>query len=158
MGIDLGTTYSCVTVVKNGEVEVVANDLGRRTVPSWVAFAGDRRLIGQAAKNQASQNPRNTIYDSKRLIGQPFKAVKKDLSFYSFDVKNKGGKPFIGVEFKGKRVKFSPEEIQLDGADADEADRRGLPRRGGQRGRHHRARVLQRRPAPRPRPRARSRA
>ena len=87
VGIDLGTTYSCVTVVKNGEVEVVANDLGRRTVPSWVAFAGDRRLIGQAAKTQASQNPRNTIYDSKRLIGQPFKAVKRDLSFYSFDVK-----------------------------------------------------------------------
>ena len=111
IGIDLGTTYSCVAVVKNGEVEIVPDELGARTTPSWVAFTDKGRLIGQAAKNQIDSNPENTVYDTKRIIGLNYKKVKNDLKFYSFNVVDKKGKPFIAVNYKNKKVKLAPEEV-----------------------------------------------
>ena len=113
IGIDLGTTYSCVAVYKNGTVEIISNDQGNRTTPSYVAFTDTERLIGDAAKNQASANPKNTIYDSKRLIGRRFdeQCVQNDIKHFSFDVVSRENKPFICVDVKGERKEFTPEQI-----------------------------------------------
>jgi L1 cell adhesion molecule like protein len=114
IGIDLGTTYSCVGVWKNGVAEIIANDQGNRTTPSYVAFTDEERLIGDGAKNQASMNPKNTVYDAKRLLGRKFddSHVTEDIKHWTFDVKNDGNnKPKIEVEFKGEKKQFLPEEI-----------------------------------------------
>jgi heat shock protein 5 len=114
IGIDLGTTYSCVGVYKNGRVEIVANDQGNRITPSYVAFSPDgERLIGDAAKNQATTNPRRTVYDVKRLIGRKYqdKEVQRDKKLVSYDIVDKQGKPYVSVEVKGENKVFSPEEV-----------------------------------------------
>eukprot|EP00798_Chlamydomonas_sp_ICE-L_P014674 gene14674-20709_t len=114
IGIDLGTTYSCVGVYKNGRVEIIANDQGNRITPSYVAFAdSNERLIGDAAKNQAASNPTRTIYDVKRLIGRKFedKDVQRDAKLVSFDVVDRSGKPHVQVDIDGQGKAFSPEEI-----------------------------------------------
>ncbi|KAF8311577.1 heat shock cognate 70 [Clavulina sp. PMI_390] len=113
IGIDLGTTYSCVGVWQNDRVEIIANDQGNRTTPSYVAFSDTERLIGDAAKNQVAMNPINTVFDAKRLIGRKFddSEVQSDLKHFPFKVVNRGGKPIIAVEFKGETKEFSPEEI-----------------------------------------------
>jgi endoplasmic reticulum chaperone BiP len=113
IGIDLGTTYSCVGVYKNGRVEIIPNDQGNRITPSYVAFDGEERFIGDAAKNQAAINPTNTVYDVKRLIGRKFTddTVQKDMKLVSFAIKSKEGKPYVEVEVKGSPKMYSPEEI-----------------------------------------------
>jgi len=113
IGIDLGTTYSCVGVYKDGRVEIIANDQGNRITPSYVAFTEDERLIGDAAKNQLTQNPKNTIFDAKRLIGRTWseKSVQSDIKFFPFSVVDKKGKPQIQVQVKGKEETFTPEQI-----------------------------------------------
>ncbi|XP_022207538.2 heat shock protein 68 [Nilaparvata lugens] len=113
IGIDLGTTYSCVGVFQQGKVEIIANDQGNRTTPSYVAFTDSERLIGDAAKNQVAMNPKNTIFDAKRLIGRRFDDPKitQDMKHWPFTVYSDCGKPKIQVDFKGEVKKFSPEEI-----------------------------------------------
>ncbi|KAI8420715.1 hypothetical protein MSG28_007943 [Choristoneura fumiferana] len=113
VGIDLGTTFSCVGVFQHGKVEIIANDQGNRTTPSYVAFAENERLIGDAAKNQAAMNPKNTVFDAKRLIGRKFgePSVQQDMKFWPFQVISENGKPKIVVEYKGDKKKFAPEEI-----------------------------------------------
>ena len=113
IGIDLGTTNSCVGVWKNDRVEIIANDQGNRTTPSFVAFTEEERLIGDSAKNQAAVNTKNTIYDAKRLIGKKYNddGVQSDLGHFIYDVVNDGGNPKIEVDFKGEKKRFSPEEI-----------------------------------------------
>ena len=114
IGIDLGTTYSAVGVYKNGRVEIIANDQGNRTTPSYVAFADNERLIGDAAKNQATMNPKNTIYDAKRLIGRRFDdpVVIEDKKLWSYDVEDDGNnRPQIKVSYKGEDKRFYAEEI-----------------------------------------------
>jgi heat shock protein 5 len=113
IGIDLGTTYSCVGVYKNGRVEIIANDQGNRITPSYVAFTDNERLIGDAAKNQATTNPERTIYDVKRLIGRNFKdkEVQRDAKLVSYKIVEKGGKPYVSVNIGGEDKVFSPEEI-----------------------------------------------
>lgn len=113
IGIDLGTTYSCVGVYKNGHVDIIANDQGNRITPSWVAFTDTERLIGEAAKNQAPLNPDRTIFDVKRLIGRKFDdpEVQRDIKFLPYKIVNKDGKPYIQVKVKGETKVFSPEEI-----------------------------------------------
>ncbi|CCK69457.1 Hsp70 family chaperone SSA4 KNAG_0C03530 [Huiozyma naganishii CBS 8797] len=113
VGIDLGTTYSCVAHFSNDRVEIIANDQGNRTTPSYVAFTDTERLIGDAAKNQAAINPHNTVFDAKRLIGRKFDdpEVTADAKHYPFKVVNKEGKPAVQVEFKGETKTFTPEEI-----------------------------------------------
>ncbi|XP_053399981.1 heat shock protein 70 B2-like [Mercenaria mercenaria] len=113
IGIDLGTTYSCVGVFQHGKVEIIANDQGNRTTPSYVAFTDTERLIGDAAKNQAAMNAVNTIFDAKRLIGRKFDdtSVQNDMKHWPFKLVNKGGKPLIQVEYKGENKQFSAEEI-----------------------------------------------
>ena len=114
MGIDLGTTYSCVGVWQNDRVEIIANDQGNRTTPSYVAFTDTERLIGDAAKNQVAMNASNTVFDAKRLIGRRFSdpAVTADRKHWPFNVvEGAGGKPTIEVVFKGESKKFAPEEI-----------------------------------------------
>ncbi|KAJ4773715.1 heat shock protein 70 [Rhynchospora pubera] len=114
IGIDLGTTYSCVGVYKNGRVEIIANDQGNRITPSWVAFTDTERLIGEAAKNQAASNPSRTISVVKRLIGRLFgdKVVQRDRKLLPYNIVNKEGKPYIEVKIRDGEVKvFSPEEI-----------------------------------------------
>lgn len=113
VGIDLGTTYSCVGVFQHGKVEIIANDQGNRTTPSYVAFTDNERLIGDAAKNQVAMNPENTVFDAKRLIGRKFEdsAVQADMKHWPFDVISEGGKPKIRVIYKGESKLFFPEEI-----------------------------------------------
>jgi len=113
VGIDLGTTYSCVAVWQNDRVEIIANDQGNRTTPSYVAFTDSERLIGDAAKNQVAMNPTNTVFDAKRLIGRRFddKDVQSDMKHWPFKVIDKGTKPYLQVEFKGEKKEFTPEEI-----------------------------------------------
>lgn len=114
IGIDLGTTYSCVAVWQDDHVEIIANDQGNRTTPSYVAFTETERLIGDAAKNQASMNPTNTVYDAKRLIGRKMDdpIVQKDMKLWSFKViADESNKPKVQVEFKNKTELYHPEEI-----------------------------------------------
>ena len=114
IGIDLGTTYSCVGVWQNDRVEIIANDQGNRTTPSYVAFNDTERLIGDGAKNQAAMNPVNTVFDAKRLIGRDFNdpALQSDLKHFPFNVvKNLQGKPEIEVEYLKEKKRFKPEEI-----------------------------------------------
>ena len=114
IGIDLGTTYSCVGVWQNERVEIIANDQGNRTTPSYVAFNDNERLIGDAAKNQASMNPENTVFDAKRLIGRKIDdvSIQSDMKHWPFKVVAKdGGKPHVQVEYKNETKTFSPEEL-----------------------------------------------
>jgi len=113
IGIDLGTTYSCVGVYKNGRVEIIPNDQGNRITPSYVAFDGEERFIGDAAKNQAALNPTNTVFDVKRLIGRRMSddTVQKDMKLLPFGIVDKESKPYVQVEFKGEKKQYSPEEI-----------------------------------------------
>lgn len=114
IGIDLGTTYSAVGVYVNGRVEILANDQGNRTTPSYVAFTAEERLVGDAAKNQATMNPVNTVYDAKRLIGRKFDdpIVKKDMGLWPFKVtQGKDNRPTINVDFKEEKKTFFAEEI-----------------------------------------------
>ncbi|RIB22220.1 heat shock 70 kDa protein 2, partial [Gigaspora rosea] len=113
IGIDLGTTYSCVAVWENERVEIIANEQGSRTTPSYVAFADSERLIGDAAKNQAAMNPKNTVFDAKRLIGRRFDdpEVKADMKHWPFTVIDKDGAPLIQVEHQGEKKNFTPQEI-----------------------------------------------
>lgn len=113
IGIDLGTTYSCVGVFQNGKVEIIANDQGNRCTPSFVSFTDMERLIGDSAKNQSALNPLNTVFDAKRLIGRNFNdsTVQQDIKHFPFKVVNKDNKPHISVEYKGENKVFSPEEI-----------------------------------------------
>lgn len=114
IGIDLGTTYSCVAVWQNDRVEIIPNDQGNRTTPSYVAFTETERLIGDAAKNQVAMNPQNTVFDAKRLIGRRFSdtSVQSDMKLWPFKVvPGPGDKPMIIVSYKGEDKQFSPEEI-----------------------------------------------
>ena len=114
IGIDLGTTYSCVGVYMNDKVEIIANDQGNRTTPSYVAFTETERLIGDAAKNQVARNPVNTVFDAKRLIGRKFDdpIVQKDRKLWPFTVESgPDGKPCVVVKHKGETKRFHAEEI-----------------------------------------------
>jgi len=113
IGIDLGTTYSCVGVFQHGKVEIIANDQGNRTTPSYVGFTDTERLIGDAAKNQVAMNPSNTVFDAKRLIGRRFNDsnVQNDMKHWPFEVVDVNTKPKIQVEYKGETKVFAPEEI-----------------------------------------------
>ena len=114
VGIDLGTTYSCVGVMKNDTVEIIANDQGNRTTPSYVAFTDTERLIGDAAKNQAARNPENTVFDAKRLIGRAFTdpIAQSDIKLWPFKViAGPGDKPKIEVQYQGETKAFHPEEV-----------------------------------------------
>lgn len=114
IGIDLGTTYSCVGVWRNGRVEICTNDQGNRITPSYVGFTENgERLIGDAAKNQAASNPTGTVYDAKRLIGRKFsdETVQKDAKLLPFKIKERSGKILIEVDIKGTPTEFNPEEI-----------------------------------------------
>jgi len=113
IGIDLGTTYSCVGIFKNGRVEIIANDQGNRITPSYVAFTEDERLVGEAAKNQATINPSQTLFDVKRLIGRRFtdSSVQKDMKLLPFKIINSAGKPMISVQIKGEEKTMAPEEV-----------------------------------------------
>merc|ERR1712170_77290 len=113
IGIDLGTTYSCVGIFKNGRVEIIPNELGSRITPSVVAFTDEERLVGEAAKNQATINPTRTIYDVKRLIGRKYadKEVQHDKKFLPYSIVEKDTKPYIRSEVQGDTKSFAPEEI-----------------------------------------------
>jgi heat shock protein 1/8 len=114
IGIDLGTTYSCVGVWRDNRCEIIANDQGNRTTPSYVAFTKDERIVGNGAKNQSAMNPSNTVYDAKRLIGRDFDdpVIQKEIQGFPFTVANDGNnKPIIEVNYKGESKLFHPEEI-----------------------------------------------
>lgn len=103
IGIDLGTTYSCVGIYKNGHVEIINNDQGNRITPSVVSFSEEERLIGESAKNQATLNPLNTVYDVKRLIGRKFtdKTVQADKQYMPYEIVNRDSKPYVQVVAQG---------------------------------------------------------
>lgn len=113
IGIDLGTTYSCVGVYRDGRCEIIQNEQGNYTTPSYVAYTETERLIGDAAKSQASMNPTNTIYDAKRLIGRTFddKVVQTDIKHWPFEVVNRNNRPYFQVSYQGETKEFTPEEI-----------------------------------------------
>ncbi|KAF9447484.1 heat shock protein 70 [Macrolepiota fuliginosa MF-IS2] len=113
IGIDLGTTYSCVGVQRGGRVEIIANDQGHRITPSWVSFTDDERLVGDSAKNAFHSNPTNTVFDAKRLVGRKMDdpELKRDFKHWPFKVVEKNGKPAITVKHKGEDRSFTPEEI-----------------------------------------------
>ncbi len=113
VGIDLGTTYSCVGVMQHGNIEIISNEHGNRTTPSYVAFTESDRLIGMEAKLQSSTNPENTVYDAKRLIGREYSdaSVQRDMKIWPFKVVSNGGKPNISARWKGEEKTFTPEEI-----------------------------------------------
>jgi len=113
IGIDLGTTYSCVGVMTGGKVEIIPNDQGNRITPSYVAFTPTERLVGDAAKHQVASNPQNTVYDAKRMIGRRYsdKVVQKDIKLWPFEVVNKDSKPYVKVQYQGAERTFAPEEI-----------------------------------------------
>lgn len=114
IGIDLGTTYSCVGIFKNGRVEIIPNEFGNRITPSFVAFTDDERLVGESAKNQALLDPKRSIYVVKRLMGRKFDdgEVQRDIKWLPYDVVNKGGKPYVSMEMPGgKQKQLSPEEV-----------------------------------------------
>jgi heat shock protein 1/8 len=113
IGIDLGTTYSCVGIYQNGKVEIIANEQGNRTTPSYVSFNENERLIGDAAKSVSALNPTNTIYDIKRLLGRDYndKILQDDMKSLPYKIVNSNGKPKVEVEFKGETKQFTPEEI-----------------------------------------------
>ena len=115
IGIDLGTTYSCVGVYKNGRVEIIPNEFGNRITPSYVAWTDEERLVGEAAKNQASDNPERSVYVIKRLMGRSFDddEVQKDIKWLPYKVVSKSGKPYVSMEVPGADglKKLSPEEI-----------------------------------------------
>ena len=113
IGIDLGTTYSCVGIFKNGRVEIIPNEFGNRITPSFVAFTDEERLVGEAAKNQASANPARTIYVVKRLIGRKFddKEVQRDIKWLPYSVVAKAGKPYVSVDTGAGNKQLSPEEV-----------------------------------------------
>ena len=104
VGIDLGTTFSCVGIYRGGRVEIIANDQGNRTTPSFVSFTSEERLIGDAAKSMASSNPKNTVYDAKRLIGRNYndKHMQEEMKHFSYNVVDKNNKPVIEVEYKNE--------------------------------------------------------
>lgn len=113
IGLDLGTTYSVVAVMQNDKIEIIANDQGNRTTPSYVAFTDTERLVGDAAKNQIAMNPQNTVFDAKRLIGRKFDdpVVQSDMKHWPFKVIDDNNKPKIQIEYKGETKTFAPEEI-----------------------------------------------
>lgn len=114
IGIDLGTTYSCVGVWQNDKVEIIANDQGNRTTPSWVAFNESEKLVGESAKNQVNMNPSNTIFDVKRLMGNKFNSteVQKELKHFPYTVSaGSNNDPLIHASYKGEDKTFSPQEI-----------------------------------------------
>lgn len=113
IGIDLGTTYSCVGIYKNGRVQIIANEQGNRITPSYVSFGDSGRLIGDAAKNQASSNPKNTFFDVKRLIGRAFsdKDVQRDRQLLPYDIVDRNGKPHVMAKINGSSRALSPEEV-----------------------------------------------
>jgi len=113
IGIDLGTTYSCVGVWQNGRVEIVPNTNGNRTTPSWVAFTAEERLVGEAAVNQAPMNAKNTIFDAKRMIGREFNdpAIQKDRAHWPFTVVEEAGNPCVSVSFRGEDKVYRPQEV-----------------------------------------------
>lgn len=113
IGIDLGTTYSCVGVFRNGQVEIIANDQGNRITPSYVSWSEGERLVGDAAKNQATINPENTVFDVKRLIGRKFQdpTVQHDKKMLPFGLVDRQGKPFVEVTVEGVKKQFAPEEV-----------------------------------------------
>jgi len=113
IGIDLGTTYSCVGIYEHGQVKIIANDQGNRITPSYVAFTETERLVGEAAKNQATSNPKNTVYDAKRMIGKKYnsKTMVADRKHWPFDIVNQDNKPMVQVVYKGETKTFAAEEI-----------------------------------------------
>jgi len=116
IGIDLGTTYSCVGIYRDGEVQIIANDQGNRTTPSYVAYTDEERLLGDSAKNQVASNPTNTVFDAKRLIGRRWDdpVVQADLKLWPFKVVSDGSaddKPLIEIYYQGVLKQFHPEEI-----------------------------------------------
>ncbi|KAI0668881.1 heat shock protein 70 [Trametes maxima] len=113
IGIDLGTTYSCVGVQRGGRVEIIANDQGHRITPSWVGFTDEERLVGDSAKNAFHSNPENTVFDAKRLIGRKFDdpEVQRDMKHWPFKIVSKSGKPIVQVKYRGELRDFTPEEI-----------------------------------------------
>ncbi|CAF1456360.1 unnamed protein product [Rotaria sordida] len=113
IGIDFGTTYSCVAVFQHGKVEIIPNEEGNRTTPSYVAFTDNGRLIGETAKNQVAMNPNNTVFDVQRLIGRTFDdpIVQDSMKHWPFKVINDAGKPKIQVKYKNETKLFTPEEI-----------------------------------------------
>jgi len=113
IGIDLGTTYSCVAVFRNNTVEIIANSQGNRTTPSWVSFGESERLVGEAAKSASTSNPSNTIYDVKRLMGRKYSdaVVQKEIKNFPYKVIDDNDRCKVEVTYKGEVKQFSPEQI-----------------------------------------------